>query len=57
MVKKKPKDLSQLREGFTTGACSAAAAKVANEGADVVCQILKQIAPLMPIGKQPHAGT
>ena len=40
-----------LADNDETKRRSAAAAKVADEGADVVCQILKQIAPLIPIGK------
>ena len=40
-----------LADNDETQRRSAAAAKVADEGADVVCQILKQIARLIPIGK------
>mgnify|MGYP001186746534 CR=1 FL=1 len=50
-VKKKPKDLSQLREGFTTGACSAAAAKAA---ARVLLrgEHIDEITSTIPIGKK-----
>jgi len=40
-----------LADNDETQRRSAAAAEVADEGADVVCQILKQIVPLMPNGK------
>ena len=51
MKKKKPKDLSQLREGFTTGACSAAAAKAAARLL-LYGERIEEITSTLPIGRE-----
>ena len=51
MKKKKPKDISQLREGFTTGACSAAAAKAAARLL-LYGEKIEEITSTLPIGRK-----
>ena len=50
-LKKMPDDISKLREGFTTGACSAAAARAA---ALVLVKnvIIEKIKTRLPIGRE-----
>ena len=50
-MKKKPKDISQLKEGFTTGACSAAAAKAAAR-VFLKGESIDEITSTLPIGKK-----